>query len=69
MGWLSQATFDELKAKAAAMTPAERAALTWETAKQFVAPDTLDLACWHGLQKNCATPWEAVRRLRGLDQE
>ena len=66
MGWLPQSVFSDLKAEAAALTPEQRATLTWAEARRFVAPDTIDLATWAGLEKSGLSPWEAVAKLRGL---
>lgn len=65
MGWLPQSTFDELRRRFLALTPEEREALTWETARAFVAADTLELASWQGLRRSSLKPWQAVAKLRG----
>jgi len=69
MGWLPQSKFDGLKSAALALSPAERAALTWESAGRFVAADTVDMAIWRGLRDTGMTPWEAVAELRCFNPE
>jgi hypothetical protein len=67
MGWLPQSDFDATRAAALALTPAEREALTWDDACQFVVADTLEWAKWSRLKRSGCTPWEAVARLHWLN--
>ena len=49
----------------------ERQELTWEQARAFIAPDTLELAAWSGCRKwaqaHGKSPFEALCRFRGID--
>lgn len=73
MGWLSQSVFDEAKARAIALTQAERDALTADDVRRFSVADTIDFAMCSGLIRSVnegkLTPWQAVARLRGIDPD
>lgn len=70
MGWLPASKFKELRESALVLTRDQRKELTWETARSFVACDTIEQATWAGLErrKEC-TPWNAVCIVRGIPQE
>lgn len=68
MGWLPQCEFDRLRDKAAALTAEQRERLTWEEANQFVAADTLEIAAWHGLKLSGRTPWQALAKLKRIEE-
>ena len=67
MAWLEQGVTDRLRATALALTAEERAALTWEGAREFVANDTMEITNFEWMrQGGQMTPWQAVALLRGI---
>jgi hypothetical protein len=69
MGWLTPDSIARLRNAALALTPEQRASLTWDEAAEFVPMDTLKLAQWSGMnkRKDC-TPWQAVSRLNHIEE-
>lgn len=67
MGWLNQSDFDHMKKLVREMTEEERRSLTWEEARYYVLPDTMELATWSGLcDRKQGTPFQALALLRGV---
>lgn len=43
--------------------------LTWDLAEQAVLADTLELGSWYGLKRASITPCQALRKLKGLEED
>lgn len=69
MARLPRATFLELRAKALALTPAERKALTWTAAEAFLGVSPRETIAFRNMRGGTSTtPWQAVARLRGIPE-
>ena len=68
MGWSTRKQIDDGRSRVLALTPEERAALTWEQAGKMVLLDTIALARWSGLKGSGEwTPWEALAKVWLID--
>lgn len=68
--WMSEENFDQVKQGALALTPEQRAALTWSQAYCHIPGDTLKIAEFQGYEAGgLLTPWQAVCRCNGITAE